>query len=415
MLLTALSVAGVLVAVAAAYLALAPQRSARGEAGIERFRRTRRHLKGNIGALAVQAIGEQESLRAGQELPVLAPEDWIPSRPLPVQSISLKLHASALDEGLAKSRVHARRLLPTGRHGVDSYSAAIGLYDQPKIWFDGRVYRLLDIQPDRREEGPRGGGLELTFGVARYFDAQDTSEVLAYELADRSMRRKRGLTHGAYRKWLASPFRLDLRCAVPGINVLTIRCASDGSFFFMHHRDASSVGVSMNLNNVTPAGEFQPHNDDLAIWKSDLDIWASVMREYAEEFLGHRDSAGELGVSINYQRDEPYRQFTAARERGDAALSVLGIGMDPVSWKPEISAVCLWKARTFDRIFADMINVNSEGIMITGERKARGYSGIPFNEANVTGYANDPATLPAGRMSLKLAWRWRHDLGIPGC
>lgn len=37
---------------------------------------------------------------------------------------------------------------------------------------------------------------------------------------------------------------------------------------------------------------------------------------------------------------------------------------------------------------------------------------FPFTEESVLGYAEHPGTLPAGRACLKLAWRWRHELGL---
>lgn len=138
------------------------------------------------------------------------------------------------------------------------------------------------------------------------------------------------------------------------------------------------------------------------------------MREYAEEFLGHKGSAGQGGSAINYERDQPYRQLIAAERRGDVVVRFLGTGLDPVSWKLEIAVACIWKASAFDQIFSKMIEVNPEGTLIVGEHKDRGYKGMPFNESNVLGYAKNPATLPAGRMCLSLAWRWRNLLGIPG-
>jgi agmatine/peptidylarginine deiminase len=65
----------------------------------------------------------------------------------------------------------------------------------------------------------------------------------------------------------------------------------------------------MNATGVVPGGEFQPHNDILPVWRTDLDLWRNVMREYAEEFLGFQESMGRGGAIINYENDEPYRQF----------------------------------------------------------------------------------------------------------
>jgi hypothetical protein len=381
---------------------------------VDKFERTRRHLKSKIGELVQRSLAEQEPFCADQELPVLSKEKWIPPGPMPLEQVSLRLRSAADAESLDEAKRRVRRLLPLARDrsGVESYSEAVGLYDRPKIWFDSCSYRLLEVRPDSYE-GADSTGVRLTFAPARYFDGQDTSEFIAYELADRSLNDKKPLAGGAYRNWLSDPFRLDRRCALPGINALTIRSTGSESFFFMHHRDGDKVAVSMNTDHVAPAGEFQPHNDVLPVWRTDLNIWHNVMREYAEEFLGHKDSAGQGGSTINYERDEPYRQLFAAERRGDVVTRFLGIGLDPVSWKPEIAVACIWKAPVFDRIFARMTGSNPEGTLIVGEHKARGYEGMSFNKSNVLDYANNPATLPGGRMCLILGWRWRDILGIP--
>jgi hypothetical protein len=418
MLVTVIGIAAAAVTVVAAIVAwrqaVEPRRRAARQGSVEQFQRIRRHLKLNIAELTTLSLGEHQRFRGDRELPVLTREHWIPSAPLPLDSVPLRLEPQADGDSTAEAAAKVRALLPFGRDrlGDLSYSEAIGLYDPPAIWFDSASYRLLGCTAKR---APGGGAneLELSFQVARYFDAQDTSEFLAYELASQSEQQKPTLTGGPYRRWLADPFDFSRRCAVPGVNALTVRCSGAGAFFFMHHRDAGKVAVSMNTDHVTPAGEFQPHDDILPIWQTDLNIWHTVMREYAEEFLGRKDSAGQSGLIIDYDHDDPYRQLEAARRRGDVIIRFLGLGLDPVSWKPEIAVACVWKARAFDRIFRTMGSVNPEGLLITGKRVGGRPEGVPFSEANVLGYARSATTLAGGRMCLTLAWRWREALGIP--
>jgi hypothetical protein len=222
-----------------------------------------------------------------------------------------------------------------------------------------------------------------------------------------------GLTRGAYRKWLADPYAFDRRAALPGISTLTIRYSDVGAYFFMHRRDPSKVAVAMNATNVAPAGEFQPHDDVLPVWRTDLSIWNNVMREYAEEFLGLAESGGQGGSIIDYEHQEPYRRFVKAQRDGTASIRYLGIGLEPLTWKPEICVVCLWKDSVFDRIFTDMVEINDEGVLIVGKRARHGYQGLEFNITNVAQYATAPTTYPPGRVCLTLAWRWRKLLGIP--
>jgi hypothetical protein len=253
-----------------------------------------------------------------------------------------------------------RGYLPAGADGIraETYSSAVEIYDRPQACFDSSAYRLLDVAPGGAAAD--GAAVTLTFTMARYFDGQDTAEFLAHEAAARDGAAKRRLAGGPYRRWLADPFRFGQRAALPGISALTIRCADQGAFFFMHRRDPGKVAVAMNATNVAPAGEFQPHDDVIPVWRTDLSIWNNVMREYAEEFLGRAEAAGQGGSVIDFERHEPYRQFARALRDGGVTVWFLGIGLDPLTWKPEICVACLWKASAFDRIFTDNVDVNTK-------------------------------------------------------
>jgi hypothetical protein len=333
-----------------------------------------------------------------------------------LESVLLQLREVSGAEDVAEAKRRVRRYLPRRDGGglVETYSEAVGLFDRPEIWFDSSSYRLLEVNAGEPSPASSREELKLTLGMSRYFDGQDTSEFLAYESADRDVRARGSLTRGRYRSWLADPFDFKRRGALPGISALTIRCSDRDAFFFMLRRDGSKVAYAMNATGVVPAGEFQPHNDILPVWRSDLSLWRNVMREYAEEFLGFPESMGRGGTVIDYDSDEPYRQFTRAMREGDVTVRFLGMGLDPLSWKPLICLVCLWKGSVFDRIFKGMSEVNQEGVLIVGEHARRGFRGIRFNADNVLGYANDPVTEPPGRACLNLAWRWRRLLRIPG-
>lgn len=365
---------------------------------MEKFKATRRHLKGHVGELLEQAIAEQKSFLGHDDLALLTRPGWIPERPLPLEAVELRLREETASESLAPARARVRAELGE----VDGYSSAIELFDRPNIWFDSASYRLLGVKATP-------GGMRLEYTLARYFDGQDTTAFLEYELAGRHARGESEITTGPYRTWLGDPFDLARRCGLTGISALTVRRSERDPSFFMHRRDAAQVAVAMNTVHVTPAGEFQPHNDVPAVWESDLDLWNNVMREYAEEFLGVPEVTGRGGPDLDYARDAPYGDFTAARRNGDVRVHFLGIGLDPLTWKPEICVVCVWEASAFDAIFATMVGHNEEGFLITGEN---GGKGMRFNAENVLGYAGDPTTLPTARACLKLAWRWREDLGI---
>lgn len=289
-------------------------------------------------------------------------------------------------------------------------SASIEAFDPPSgAFFDGPSYRLVGVDAN-------DASVELEVTASSYFDGLDTSGVLAFEHASRTLHAGRRLGSrrlGPYRRWLGDPFDLRRRAGLPGICVLTIRSDSDRSYFFMHERSGRGVAYAANVTHVAPAGEFQPHSGALSVWRSDANLWRTVVREYAEEFLDAPESTGDQGVAINYSRDEPYCSIDAARLSGEVDVRYLGLGLDPVTWKPEICLVCRWDAQAFDRVFERMSTVNREGTLMVGERSGATFIGMEFNEDLVMAYATRPQTLPAGRACLLLAWRWRAELGIP--
>ncbi|WP_406006665.1 hypothetical protein OG440_11030 [Streptomyces sp. NBC_00637] len=407
-----IGIAGLLVAIAAALLAVAPQRAARQEQSLALFVRVRSHLKDHRAELSTACADGQREHRADEELVLLTRPGWIPPRPLPLEAVRMSLREVRPYERLDGRAGQLDRYWPyrSGAGRWESYSAAIESVDRPAVWFNGPSYRLLEVVPppsDRPE-----AGLDLTFTLGRYFDHLDTTEALVYEEALRAVQGAARPLHGPYRRSLGDPFALDRRCALPGVSTLTIRVEDGAAYFFMHHREAGKVAVAMNTTHVVPAGEFQPHADVLPVWRSDLDLWRNTMREYAEEFLGAADAAGDGGVTIDYARDAPFSRFERALEERRARVRFLGLGFDPLGWKPEICLVCVWDAATFDEVFASMVERNDEGVLVVGTRAAAGYRGIPFTEESVLGYAEHAGTLPAGRACLKLAWRWRHELGL---
>ncbi|MFD4414341.1 hypothetical protein ACFWOX_27620 [Streptomyces sp. NPDC058467] len=406
------AVVGLLVGIVAAALAWAPQRLASRDRGVDLFVRTRSHLKSHRAELSTVCAEAQSVHRSDAELALLTRPGWIPPRPLPLDALRMTLREPRSDERLDRSRAEVSRYWPHGQgaRGAESYSAAIEAFDRPAVWFNGPSYRLLEVAAPPAEQPE--DGLGLTFALGRYFDGLDTTEPLAYEEALRQLKGEIRPLRGPFRRSLGSPFALDRRAALPGVSALTVRVEDGEAYFFMHRREAAKVAVAMNTTHVAPAGEFQPHADVLPVWRSDLDVWRNTMREYAEEFLGASDATGSGGVTIDYARDAPYAEFGRAVREGHARVRFLGLGLDPLTWKPEICLVCVWDAAVFDELFSTMGDRNEEGVLVVGTRAAEGYRGIPFTADNVLGYAGDAGTLPAGQACLTLAWRWRRELGL---
>ena len=410
---TAIGAAGLLVAIVAAALAWAPQRMASRERSAALFAEARRHLKAQRAQLSAACVAHQAEHRADQGLVLLTRPGWVPDRPLHLDTVRMTLREARPEERLTVRRKELLRYWPrdTGARHLESYSAAIEAFDRPGVWFNGPSYRLLEVTSPPADRP--GDGVSLDFTLGHYFDGLDTTESLAYEEA---LRHLKGGAAGArplsgpYRRALKDPFALDRRSALPGVSALTIRVEGDDPYFFLHRREAGKVAVAMGTTHVAPAGEFQPHADVLPVRQSDLDLWRTTMREYAEEFLGAADATGSGGVTLDYAHDAPYARFEEALRTGQVRVRFLGLGLDPLTWKPEVCLVCVWDAAAFDEIFAAMGDRNEEGVLVVGTRAREGYRGIPFTEDNVLGYAAHEDTLPAGRACLTLAWRWRREL-----
>jgi hypothetical protein len=99
-----------------------------------------------------------------------------------------------------------------------------------------------------------------------------------------------------------------------------------------------------------------------------------------------------------------------AKASGKLKVKVLGLGLDPLPWKPELLTVCVIDSQPFDVIFGRMIRRNSEGLILTGGGK----EGLPFDAATVERYCQDDDISPNAKACLKLAWQFRADLRLSG-
>jgi hypothetical protein len=385
----------------------------------EQFRRTRSAFRDRrkVARLIESALALHEhSDVSDPDLPLLTRPGWIPARPLALDAVRLMLTDRPADDGLARARALAAQYWPVVNGiPIRRYSGAVAELDPPEQFYDGRSYRLLDVVPS-------SDGIDLTFTDGMYFDAFDTAEPLAFEAAQAYDATDGETISGPYRRALGGPFEFSNRCALPGINTLTVRRSRRGldAFFYLHLR--TKTATAQNTVHVVPAGEFQPHHESDRSATHQLDLRFTMLREYAEEFLG-LEEAGEATHYVPFEVREPYATMHRAfQPGGGASCYLLGIGLYPLTWKPEILTVAIFDARTFDRLFADMVDENLEGRLVVTER-LRGIQhvlggrrgpcqGLPFIQEMIDEYAGDSSTLPAARACLKLAWRHRTALGI---
>jgi hypothetical protein len=147
----------------------------------------------------------------------------------------------------------------------------------------------------------------------------------------------------------------------------------------------------------------------------DFDLWKSIIREYVEEFLGEDDARDRNGAPIDYVNTPPYCHLQIAYRNQQIIPYLLGVGLDPVTWKPTILTTCVIKSDAFDELFSNMVSKNREGILELQDRKRRQsgvFKGLPFDEKTIQSYTANSSVLPAARAGLALAWQFREQLGI---
>jgi hypothetical protein len=337
----------------------------------------------NIQQLTADLTEQQSTFHADKSIPLLTREGWIPPQPLDISAVHCKWNASGNEELRQPIR--------------EAYSTAIRDHT-PGLNLTNEVsYRLLSV-----EVTTDSSQLEICEG--QYFDQMDTSEILMFESAGlAAFRPRRSVTKGAYRKRLADPFDFTKRCAIPGINTLTIIVDGDSASFLMHKR--TKTATSAHFFHVVPAGEFQPQS--IAEMPTEQSIWHTMTREYAEEIL--QPEPQQLTHAVSRLRNT----LTLSKGAGFQPF-YLGIGLSPSTWKPEVLTACVFDRATFDDAFGSFTETNDEGQLILGDVRPDDHrAGIPFTHERVMDFINRPNTLAAGKACLTLAWKWRNELAIP--
>ena len=390
--------AGVL-AVPAAWIVY---RSGRRERHSETFRLRLAALQNDHVRLSREMLEQSPSEWKLNDFPMLSQDGWVPESPFDLDEIQLEWKEPDEPDDLVEvSRRSASKLVsPLALRGANGYSAALTRVGGLHL-FNGRIYRLLEVEFSESVK-------RMLFTEGVYFDYLDTSEVLTFEAQLRDQSNTTVRKRSSYRRRLRSPFDFRNRVASLGIDTLTIRVEAQSAGFFLHRRDPARVVNNSSLIGVCPAGEFTPSDMTYEAVKNDLTLWRNVMREFAEEFLGAEEAQGRGGSWINYDEDSPYGELSRGRDAGRIRIKVLGFGIDPLPWKPELLTVCLIDADCFDAIFDNMLDSNDEGLLLKGKSR----KGLPFDNATVTRYCNGRDISPNAKACLQLAWRHRSELGL---
>ncbi|HEU0090254.1 MAG TPA: helix-turn-helix transcriptional regulator [Pseudonocardiaceae bacterium] len=336
--------------------------------------------------------------------------EWLPAAPVEIADIELCWvtdPARPSITGGIEQTTSARPLATDGTRYA-RYSHALRDLARPRLLDNRLSYRLLDVN----WTGTSG---RLGFGYTSYFENLDVCEAAAHEFAQAWLRAGRTRPSSAslpLRRHIADSFDLAARPVLPSINTLTIRRDPiDGHRMYLHQRDATAVAAAGGMFHVMPAGTFQPAGLAPAHQVNDFSLWRNIQREYSEEFLGNPEHDGNSVNPIDYEHDEPFRSFTAARDAGDFRIFATAMVLEPLTLWVELLTVAVIAAPAFDRLFAGMVSVNEEGSAVSIEA-GRPATGIPFTSQARERLRAEPLS-PIARAGIEQAWQHRHLLLAP--
>jgi len=374
----------------------------------ERWRTVRGTLNKNRAALGEMASELYPQAHRIPNTTVLTKSEWLPSAPVELANVNLQWRLDRPPKptitGQDDETESVRPLAADGER-YRKYSSALRDLTRPKL-LDNRVsYRLLGVNWENDK------GL-FEFGYTSYFDVLDIGEAVGHEFAEawiNSRQKRPSFADLPLRRHIADPFDLLARPMLPSINTLTIRRDPiDGHRMYLHQRDAKAVAVAGGMLHVIPAGVFQPAALAPQHQANDFSIWRNIQREYSEEFLGNPEHDGNSVDPIDYEDDEPFRSFAEARQTGDFRVFVLATVLEPLTLWVEFLTVAVIEAPTFDRLFANMVNINEEGSSVS-TAAGQPLVGIPFTSDSLARLKSEPLS-PISRACIELTWEHRHNL-----
>lgn len=293
-----------------------------------------------------------------------------------------------------------------------------GMQDTSSQPHNGLSYRVREITGD-------GRGLTFDLGPAWYFDYVNELEALGAELADH-LTNYGGAPPPAPLPLRGAPeaiFDLGNRSAVAGVNCLLIaKNYFKGEFtddprrfthrFFTHLR-RKKVLEAQNTVHVVPAGTHQPLG---TATPEDRSVWMTAFRELCEEVFGVREAVHRKALDVDFMDLPEVRDLETALLKGTAKdpepaarFYLLGVGLDPVTTKPEIlvAIVVDWReaARRWpreDTAFSHKFNEEGAASPQRLSREALWTWAVNPPE-KIEGVDEPASTLPAGAACMLLA------------
>jgi hypothetical protein len=363
----------------------------------------RDYLGANRQALTAQlASGYSRDFRVA-ETNLIGHPDWLTRMPYTLTDMTLSWNPDQPYVGVTGAEPEASTILPNGNNGkqVKSYSQAIQLLRPPKIFSDKSTYRL------RSAELSKSPG-RLTFSRGSYFDGINVGEACAHEYAAYKL----GLLKTqSFRNMIDDPLDFSRRPVNMALSCLTLRRNSKTgqASFPLHWRDPAKVAHAGGLTQVIPVGIFQAINSDPQSESSDFSLWRCLLREYAEELLGRDEFYGTTGQTFDYSQWTFAQQMEEARRVDSLRVSVLGLGVDPLTLATDLLIACVIEDQVYDEIFGQTVSTNEEGKLLGNV--AEGQVQLwPFTEEVVNSAVSGGKMQAAGAALLRLAWQNRASL-----
>ncbi len=264
------------------------------------------------------------------DFPILSRAAWIPSRALPLAQV--KLHWRAVSPPLRVPRfAHHRSFADYKNHRRERVE-------------NNYCYRLLEVVCDGRAPS-------FTFGPSRYSDYINTGERLGYELAQWCLRKEnkqegdlairlRMQRQELPMRYAQMPFdEMSKFCAGSGTTTLALHLyyppANGRHVVFIQDRLGKEVAEGRNSLHLVPTGTFQPDGTENLHHPRDFSLTRTVMREFAEEFLGKEEFQEMTRHSYDFTQDERLQPFLQAMKQGHIRLWWLGFGLDALTKKAE--------------------------------------------------------------------------------
>ena len=333
---------------------------------------------------------------------VISAPSWIPAEPVPLDEIMLTLDSVVAEPTVTGEEPESASVRPLAT--IDAryrrYHDAIRDLAAPRLFENRLCFRLLELdwaQPS------------MHFGQMCFFDAVDTNEALAHEFSahhlsidsDReTVMPRASMRRLTFRKLIADPFDLGRRPLMGAIGTLTIR-GGDSPSVVLHQRDSASVSGGGGMAHLLPAGIFQPSSVIPAAIAADFSIWRNIQREYAEELLGHDEYDGS-GKPIRYDELEPFTTMDETLRDGHIRVFCLGVTLDALTLAGDILTVAVIAPGTYDALFANAVETNSEGSMPA--------QAFPFEENTLMWLSESKRLSPGAAAALHLAWSNRKVL-----